>query len=74
MDVAVGGLVLEIKGAMLVRGFGFVAAGTAAAVDGGFAVNLLEIRDSAIGDATLNYAHRAAFAEGGAGFPIRREG
>jgi hypothetical protein len=65
------GLVAGVDRAMLVRPLGFVVTGAAAAIDGGFAINLSEKRIAAVGHATSNDAKRAAFAHGRSGFPAR---
>ncbi len=64
------GLVMRIDRAMLGGAFGFVSAGAAASVHRGVAVDLLQQRISAIGNAAADDPQRAALADGGAGFPI----
>jgi hypothetical protein len=54
---------------MLTGAFGLIAAGAAAAVDGGVAIYLLEEGISAVGDAALDDAEGASLADGGAGLP-----
>ena len=68
--MAFGGLMMSINRAMLMRAFGFVAGGAAAAFGGGVAVDLLQKGVPAIRHAALNHAQRTAFADGGAGFPV----
>jgi len=59
-----------VNRAMLAGTFCLIAAGAAAAVHGGVAVDLLEQWVAAIGNAATDDAKRAAFADGGADLPI----
>jgi hypothetical protein len=62
-------LMVGINGAMFIGGFGFVPAGAAATFGGRIAVDLLEERFSAIGNAAADDAHGALLADGGAALP-----
>ena len=68
--VLLGELVAGVDGAMFVGVFGFIAAGAAAAVGGGVAVDLLEEGVAAIGDIAADDSEGASFADGGAGVPL----
>ena len=54
---------------MLARSFGFFVAGAAAAVNGGFAVDLAQVRFSTVADAAFKDAEVAALAHCGFGLP-----
>ena len=55
---------------MFIRAAGFVAAGAAAAIDGGIAFDLLEERSSAVRNTARDDSQGAAFADRGAILPV----
>jgi hypothetical protein len=64
---------MAVDRTMLAGAFCLIPAGTAAAIHGGVAVDLLKEGVSAIRDAAFDDAQGAAFADGGAGLPIRMD-
>ena len=67
-------LVVRIDRTMLIRRFCLFVGWASATIQRGVAIDVVKERAAAVGDAAMEDAHVAAFADGGAGGPVAAGG